>query len=360
MSQVAELLQQLSDLTSTGEAPYPKGLFPSQRYHPFLPYQREDDNLFFSATIAFTLQQYHYKMDDAERKIAESIIKGIRGQLPLFRNKDGKPTYNFWQTKPSRHFPNGMLMNRFEHFRISDDADDTALAHLLLGSSKEEAMELLALFEKHANTTRKSIKNTWDEFKDLKAIGTFFGEKMRIEFDAVVMCNALLFLLHHFDEDEQVIDDTLKYVEGVINKGFHKTAPFKSAPNYPSTELIIYHVARLLDSHPTCRLSELKEKLALNATEAIETASSPLSKLILQNALLMLGLTSPFDSAQGPLDASILLSDRKGYFFHAGMMSAFENSAAQSLSSLPLFHLRYSCKALNLALLIENQVQLRK
>ena len=354
-----DLLQQLSELQSVGNSPFPAGSFLAQRFHPFLPYKREDDNLFFSATIGFTLQQYHYKMDDAERKIAESIIRGVRGQLLLFRNKDGKPTYNFWQTKPSRHFPNGVFMNRFEHFRIPDDADDTALAHLLLGSSKEEAIELLALFEKHANTTRKSIKNTWDEFKELKAIGTFFGEKMRIEFDAVVMCNALLFLLQHFDEDHPVIDDSLKYVEGVINKDFHKTAPFQAAPNYPSTELILYHVARLLDAHPTCRLSELKEKLVDDTKEALGSASSPLSKLILQNALLMLSSRSHSERSEESPNISELMSDNNGYFFHAGMMSAFENPVAQSLATWPLFHLRYRCKALNLALLIENQVQVR-
>lgn len=359
MSQVAELLQQLSDLSSGGESPYPVGIFPSQRYHPFLPYHREDENLFFSATIAFTLRQLHYKMNDVERKIAESISNGVRNQLPVFQNKDGKPTYNFWQTRPSRHFPNGVFMRRFEHFRIPDDADDTALAHLLLGSGKEEATELLSLFDRHANTTRKSIKNTWPEFKELKAIGTFFGEKMRIEFDAVVMCNALLFLLQHFDEDEQIIDDSLKYVEGIISKDLHKTDPFKAAPNYPSTELIIYHVARLLDAHPTCRLSELKEKLIDDATEELRSAGSPLSKLILQNALLMIAPRSHSERSEESPNLEALLADEKGYFFHAGMMSAFENLMAQGLATLPLFHLRYRCKALNLALLIENQVHRR-
>lgn len=358
MSLVPELLQQLSGLRSTGEAPYPTGLFPSQRYHPFLPYEREDDNLFFSATIAFTLQQYHHKMTDDERKIAESIRNGVREQLPLFQNKDGKPTYNFWQTKPSRHFPNGTFMGRFEHFRIPDDADDTALAHVLLESGKEEATEMLALFEKHANTTRKSIQNTWAEFKELKAIGTFFGEKMRIEFDVVVMCNALLFLLQHFDEDEPIIDDSLKYIEGVIERDRHRTAPFQAAPNYSSIELIIYHVARLLDSHPTCRLSDFKVKLAADASESYEIAKSPLSKLVLENSMLMLGANHSVQSKESlsPVD---LLSDKKGYFFHAGMMSAFESSAAQALATWPLFHLRYRCKALNLALLIENQVLFR-
>ena len=287
MAGVSELLGRLSGLQSEGGLIYPAGLFPSQRYHPFLPHSREDDNLFFSATIALTLNSHLSVMTEDERLMAETIIENVRCAISLFRNKDGKPTYNFWQTKPSRHFPNGVLMRHLEHFRIPDDADDTALVHMFVDHSQEEVEKVLQLFERHANLGKKQIKNTWTEFQKLRAISTFFGEKMRIEFDAVVMCNTLLLLLNHFDENEQLISDSLKYLEGVINKGHHKTAPFQAAPNYPSTELIIYHATRLIHLQPNCSLNDLKDKLINDAEELIRSQIPPLSKLVLKNALLM-------------------------------------------------------------------------
>ncbi|MCH5683259.1 hypothetical protein LWM68_02585 [Niabella sp. W65] len=47
-----------------------------------------------------------------------------------YQNKDGRPVYNFWQTNPSRHFPNSRYFSRRKKYIIPDDLDDTAILYL--------------------------------------------------------------------------------------------------------------------------------------------------------------------------------------------------------------------------------------
>lgn len=366
-SAVLELLKQLATLPQRNSNVYPNGLFACQRYHPFLPYVREDDNIFFSLTIAYTLKQYLSDFNLYEREVAEPIISEVLFALPKFRNKDGKPTYNFWQTTPSRHFPNGYFMKHLEHFRIPDDADDSALGHLMVVHKKEERKELIRLLEAHANGSRKWIKNTWSEFKKLGAISTFFGKQMRIEFDVVVMCNTLLFLANEGELDSKLAKDSLKYVVGVLDQDKHVNDPFFAAPNYPATELIIYHIARLMSHVQIESLEPFRLQLFRQLDEMKTSDLAPLNLLVRNNAKLMLtsksktfeGVDTRFDDYDSLKESSIV-NDKKGFFFHAGMLSAFENPLAQKLSRNSFFHLRYRCPGLGLALLIENEMLKRR
>ena len=355
MSSVSELLISLRTLQSSGHSVYLDGLFASQRYHSYLPYLREDDNLFFSATIAYTLQSHLSLMSKNEQVLSIEIVNSVIGLFPHFRNKDGKPTYNFWQTDPSNHFPNGMFMKRFEHFRIPDDADDTALVFLLQDHISSDRKKLSELLRNHANLGKKTIKNTWPEFKGLNAISTFFGEKMRIEFDAVVMCNVLLILFRD-GEEGAIKEDSIQYISKALEADYHMTEPFYMSSNYPEPELIIYHVSRLLYSYPDCSLKKHKSKLIRQLEILINRSLPPLNELVARNALLLLGNSS--EPNHSLLDN--VRNDSKGYFFHAGMLSSFENSIAQKWSSTSLFHLRFRCLGLNLALLVEHELLKRK
>ena len=366
-SVVLGLLKQLAKLSERDSNIYPNGLFACQRYHPFLPYSREDDNIFFSLTVAYTLKHCLADLTQDEKEIATSLINGVVKPLPKFRNKDGKPTYNFWQTSPSRHFPNGYFMRHLEHFRIPDDADDSALAHLMVTHKEEERKELIRLLEVHSNGSRKWIRNTWPEFAKLGAISTFFGERMRIEFDVVVMCNTLLFLAEEDELESPLAKESLKYVVGVIERDKHLTDSFFAAPNYPTTELIIYHIARLMNHTTIESFERFRNKLFSQLDDLKTSDLAPLNLLVRDNAKMMLaskgntsnGVAGRIEEYDTSMQDSIV-NDNKGYFFHAGMLSAFENPLAQKLSQYSFFHLRYRCPALCLALLIENQVFRRR
>jgi len=349
---VEAILKELQALQSHGRSVYPHGIVSSQRYHPFLPYEREDDNLFFTASIVHILQELRSKLSTEELVLADEIISSGTNVYDLFKNKDGLDTYNFWQTKPSRHFPDGLLMHRFKHFQIPDDVDDTALVYLTENASKERVEKLREKLQLHANLAYKKAFNPLSKYRNRKIYSTFFGKKMYIEFDVCVLSNLMRAILPHFSEDLNEYDEnTVDFICEVIENDEHKTHPFYSAPNYPTTELILYHVSRLIPTLPN-KYKDRIEKKVVDDLKDIYLKDSGMNSVLIENALLKLGekITVSINEYE------IAVSDEEFFFFHAGMITAFENSLAQKLAKHSLFHLRYRCEALNRALLLENQV----
>ncbi len=351
-SSVKGLLLELQTLQSRGDSIYPKGVFPSQRYHPFLPYKREDDNLFFTASVVHILQGLDGHYSPSEKVLLDKMVADAKSSFQLFQNKDGLNTYNFWQTKPSRHFPNGLLMHRFKHFQIPDDVDDTALVYLTENASKERVDKLREKLKKHANLAYKRAFNPLENYRDLKCYSTFFGEKMYIEFDICVLSNLMRMILTHFKDDLNEFDhDTLTFITEAIVNDEYKTLPFYSAPNYPTTELILYHVSRLIPLLPSEYKTKIEAKIEADIQSLLKYASG-MNKVMLENAALKLNLKIESNEATS-VD---VLNEKSFFFFHAGMITAFENRVAQKLANNNFFHLRYTSKALNRALLIENMV----
>ncbi|MCF8277951.1 MAG: hypothetical protein K9J17_14555 [Flavobacteriales bacterium] len=348
----AQLLE-LERLQSTGNSIYSDGIFPSQRYHPFLPYKREDDNLFFTASIVHLLQGAESALSESERNITDRIITAAKANFQLFKNKDGLDTYNFWQTKPSRHFPNGVLMHRYRHFQIPDDVDDTALVFLTENADKSRVSQLREKLKQHANLAYKKAYNPLPKYRNLKCYSTFFGKEMYIEFDICVLSNLMRVILKHFSEPElnEYDRDTLQFILEVISNDEHSSLPFYSAPNYPTTELILYHVSRLIPMLPEQYRLRLEAKVKADILQRIATATG-MNRILLENAAMKLGMEIP--AAKTSIEDA--LNDHGFFFFHAGMITAFENAIAQKLADNPMFHLRYTSKALNRALLIENSV----
>ena len=349
---VEGLLMELQSLQSEGNAIYPKGIFPSQRYHSLLPYKREDDNLFFTVSVIHILQGLEAHLLDAENALVAQLSAAATGSYPLFKNKDGLDTYNFWQTTPSRHFPNGWLMHRFNHFKIPDDVDDTALVFLTENAPKARVSQLRAKLKKHANLAYKRAFNPLEKYRDLRCYSTFFGDKMYIEFDICVLSNLMRVILPHFSDDLDDYDhDTLTFITDAILSNEHITHPFYAAPNYPTTALILYHVSRLIPLLPVVYKTKIETKVKADIEQQL-TQASGINKLLLENAALKLNM----QLASYALASATVLNDVSFYFFHAGMITAFENTIAQTLASNAFFHLRYTSKALNRALLIENMV----
>ena len=352
ISSVEKQLITLKALQSQDDSIYPKGIFPSQRYHPFLPYKRDDDNLFFTVSVVHILQGLNEQFTETEKALVNQITTEAKASYHLFQNKDGLDTYNFWQTKPSRHFPNGMFMHRFKHFRIPDDADDTALVFLTENAPRERVAQLREKLKSHANLAYKRAFNPLEKYRDLKCYSTFFGEKMYIEFDICVLSNLMRVILTHFKAELNEYDHgTLQFITEAITNDEHIELPFYSAPNYPKTELILYHVSRLIPLLPAEYSIRIEEKIKADIHLQLKRVSG-MNRLLLENAAMKLNMEIEADEST----STDVLNDRSFFFFHAGMITAFENSIAQKLANNAFFHLRYISKALNRALLIENMV----
>jgi hypothetical protein len=353
---VSELIkvfcERVAALQSQGQPYFPAGLFPAYRTNPLVGYRRPDTTVFFSAIIAFTLQSVRPRLTDPQvQQLIDQVHQKVVANYPLFQNKDGLGTYNFWPTRPSRHFPNGYLFRHFEHFRIPDDVDDTALVYLTSNPGPQELQWLKEKLPQHANGTRQWIKNTYPEYRRLRAYSTWFGKNMYIEFDACVLSNLLYCVFEHDLPLNQHDHDSLTYIRSVIETDRYRTEPFRCAHQYPRTPLIIYHVARLIAAFNPSEVSSIRPKLIQDAQLLLSKTTHPLDRVLLATSLLRLGERPPRLAVE---DYSS--TDFRGFFFFiAGLLTAYEHPLLYRLAGTPLLHMRWECEAHNWALLAEYQ-----
>lgn len=349
------LIAQIASLQTTQPGLFSAGLFPAYRVQPqWMGYQRADDNVFLTACTLFTLQGIRDQVSAESQTLIDQITERARTAYLLFRNKDGLDTYNFWPTRPSRHFPNGRLLHRFDHFRIPDDIDDTALVMLTAPPPRETLLWLKDKLTQHANSTRLTIRNTFPEYRTLRAYSTWFGKNMPIDFDACALCN-LLYLIHLHELPRNQHDaDSLALLADLVRTGRYVRESFRCAPHYARTPLILYHLVRLLDAFCPPELVSVQDQLRSDARAELDRATHPMDRLLLSTTLLRLGEQPPKLELEG-----IEKSFGTFHFFVAGMLTAYENPLLNRLAAWPFWHMRWVCEAHCRALVAEYLVLAR-
>lgn len=342
-----ELLKKLSSLQTKNHPDYADGLFPSQRFHLHIPIEREDNNIFFTASIVFVLQSIRNRLTIEEQKLADQICEKAIPNYVSYKNKHGLDTYSFWRTDGSPHFPNGKILQYVNKVRIPDDADDTSLIFLTSPQEKETVLWLKHKLTLHANLYKKQITNTYPEYKNLKAYSTFFGINMFIEFDVCVLCNLLFWIFKNKLELNQNDIDSIQFVKSVIQKKQYLKNPFYVSHSYPSSVIILYHISRLIEKFEISGLSDLKPEIISSLKMLMETEKSEMNRCLLSTSLKRLGV-------QIQTSLNFEFTEKKWSFFHAGLLTAFENKLTYSLAWNSFFHLKYKCEAHRIALLIEN------
>jgi hypothetical protein len=342
-------ISRIEELQSQGDRYFPSGIFPAFRVNKLIGYKRPDTTIFFSAISAFTLQSLRGKQPEDIQHRIDAICKRVIFNYPDFQNKDGLKTYNFWKTKPSRHFPNGYIFRRYEHFRIPDDIDDTAFVYLTTNPTHEELIWLKEKLASHANGSKQWIRNTYPEYRSLPAYSTWFGKNMYIEFDVSVLCNMLYCIFKYELPINKHDEASLQYIRSVIETGRYLTVPFRCAHQYPRTALIIYHVSRFMAAFDPELLSDVKEKLIQDTIGLLEKTESKMDRVILSISLMRFGVKS----IRIPVE-SFTKDDFKGfYFFIAGLLTAYENPLLYRLSNSPFVHMHWICEAHCWVLLFE-------
>jgi hypothetical protein len=348
-STLAHFITRIESLQCLDNCTFPNGFFPSFRVNPLIAYRRPDVNMFFPAITAFTLRSLKKYADNESGLRIDRIYSRVVKNLPEFQNKDGLATYNFWKTKPSKHFPSGHIFRHFDHFRIPDDVDDTALAYLITERTTQEVAWLKGKLSTHANGSSQWINNTYPEYRALPAYSTWFGKNMYVEFDVSVLCNILYCILHYKLPLDQHDIASLEYIRSVVITNRYMDEPFRCAHQYPRTPLIIYHISRLIAAFAPDALSDLVPKLIDDTRRMLATAKQPMDRVILSTSLMRLG--------QRPARISVQefgVKEFQGfYFFIAGLLTAYENPMLYWMSHSRLFHMYWICEAHNWALLAE-------
>ncbi|WP_229375725.1 hypothetical protein [Fibrella aquatilis] len=338
-------MQQITDDQLVDSHLFPEGLLAAYRHNPYWGYERPDPNLFFTTVSVFTLQGLLPRLAPAEQTLVRQIIDRALPSYDAFKNKDGLLTYNFYATRPSRHFPYGLLMHRFRHFQLPDDIDDTAMVYLTRYGSPAQPSpdDLLFLHEKlahHANGTRLWVRNTFPEYRSLQAYSTWFGKNMPVEFDACALANMLCCVYtYNLPLDVHALD-SLTLLADLIRTDRYRTDSFRAAHNYARPSLIAYHVARLMAHHDPEILRPIRAKFVADMRQELALTMQPMEQILWATSLLRLGEKIPAVPLEG-IEATF----PDFSFFIAGMLSAYEQPGLYRWAHRPFWHIRWRCPA---------------
>ena len=336
------LIKRIAALQTKGDIYFTAGLFEAQRTNTLIGYKRNDETIFFTAIITFTLQRLRHLLSTESQKIVDNITAKAIQNYPDFENKDGLKTYNFWKTKPSQHFPNGYVFGRFSHFKIPDDVDDTAMVYLTRPHAATDILWLKDKLTQHANLSKLQIKNTFKEYKSLRAYSTWFGKNMYIEFDVAVLCNLMYWIFENKLPINQHDSDSLTYIRSTIETNQYLSKPFAVAHQYPRTVLIIYHVARLMGAFQIEALEPIRAKLIADIRHLLTQPQHRLDRIVLQTSLMRLGI---YDFDFEPIEDITNADFEDFYFFIAGLLTAYQNPILYRMARWPLFHIKWQCEA---------------
>jgi hypothetical protein len=345
------LLLQIYSLQSQGDAFFADGLFASERFRGDHGNFKYDNNIFFTALITYTLQSFREDFAAEGQQIIDSICSRAKSNYPRYRNRNNDITYNFWQTNPDNSFPNSKFWSKREKARLPDDFDDTSILFLTKeknDSLDNELKELMAQYS-HQSTKKKS---TFKRYKDFKAYNTWFGIKMKQDFDICVMSNTLLFVFQRGLNLNEFDNETIHLIEQMVISNDYLKYPYIISPHYRNNAIILYHLSRLIANTDNEILNSLREKVIRDLYETLDHASSRMEKVILLTSLYRLD-----EKPNVKVDIQNISEEFKDfYFFVANPFSGSNLLFKRILVTSEFLCFRYRCEAYYWTLLLEFKI----
>lgn len=341
------LMQEIAKLQVQEPAFYFKGQFKSQRFQSGK--WLEDNNIFFSASVAYTLQNYQAYFDTNRQIEINNMINNVASNYPAFCAKENLFTCNFWVPKMGYQFPGSPKMSSKKKYMLADDMDDTALL-LMTGNFSSQQKQDAANFMTNFTTTQITHKTNGVPRKIRSEIfySTWFGKKMPLEFDLAVECNVLLFKQKEGIGYNKVDSSTFDVIEHlIVNRFILKRAHLYSA-NYEDRFILYYHIARFLQSNPAMMSHDLKKLVITHLLQLHDESNiNSWERLLISNALLMLGQKCEviLERPQGEL-----------WFFVANLASTLPKIGQRFLRPIKKLKLPYRCEAFELALVLEHAI----
>lgn len=353
-----EIIKKIEEIQLLANPKYWKpGIFPNYRFNKFWFYRRNDNSIFYTASIVYILQEIMPKLSGKNQQIAKNIINKAIANYPDYQNKDGLEIYNFYPTKPSKHFAYGLIFRYFKHFQLPDDSDDTALIYLTNIPQKKEGLWLQKKLSFHANAPHKTRAGISEANRNLPAFSTWFGKSMPIEFDTVVHSNILYTLLNYNVELNENSLASWEYIKKSIISNDYQFNPFIVSHNYANSIVIAYHVTKLISKFS---LPE-DEIVRKNIQDFLLVQNSNKNLNLIEKAMVITSLSKlKVNFEPQEFGYEVFNVAKKYSFFLAGMLSAFHYKTLQKLAAFRFFHIRWQCEAHSLTLLLEAIINLKK
>lgn len=360
---VHHLLLRIQQLQSNGEGYFANGLFPSWREYALnKDTYKADDNIFYTGLIVFTLKQCYPYLNKADKTICDSIFQKAEPVFKMFKNKNGRNTYNFWRTDKPFAVPNGGLLKLVDGKNsLPDDADDTVISLLALEADSAAADTIHQLLQASANTKKATIKNTFAEYKDMPAYSTWFGKNWPIDFDVCVLSNILYFVQKHNLAWQKEDSASFQLMQSVLFKNQYNTHAAYVSPHYNRTEVILYHYARLLPVlTPSTQVDSMKNKVKKSLKEKYAQSTSFMDKVMLNTSSMRLNEPAAYLVFPPESDWYNEIENADFVLFIADFMSMLPNGYRQFLGATNLAHFEYHCPAYNLTMVLECLIEQRK
>ena len=309
-------------------------------------YKREDDNIFFTGLIVWTLRQQRSKLSPENQITIDTICKRAIVNYPNYQNKKGDCTYNFWEPKPNRHFPNDRFLSNRKNHALPDDLDDTSVLYLSNPQSDSLNKRLHQKMANYSNGQFETIQNTFRKYKHSKAYNTWFAKKMNVDFDICVQANALRWVLENKLELNQYDSVTIQLIKQMVLADEIVKFPHYVSPHYQKTSIILYHLARLIAIRPEL-FQNIRQKVLAETKRQLFICQHSMEILLLKNSLARLGEKVDFGSDLNEKDFSGF------YFFVANMTSVAPNPFKRWFALSKWTNMYYQSKGYYWALLFE-------
>ena len=326
-AQIHPLLQQISDLQCYNDPFYRDGMFPSQRV-AHNGKVREDNTIFFTALTVFTLKSLYTKFSAEEKLLCDSIVKSASRNLRYYQNRNGLPTYNFWQVYPfEQPFPNRTLWSKMPKFRLADDLDDTSIIYLIM--AKPDSIHQVVKRMMEIQIDDEAVYGTLKQYRYKSVYPTWFADKMKQDLDICVISNVLLFVFKKKLPLTPADQHSIDFIKEIISTKEYLKQPKEVSPHYQNSAVILYHVTRLVSEAHHPDLDKIKQMLIADINNLLKGDLHPMEKMILQSSLLKL-------NPNQKLDTYVQSADERGQNFYwfcantlAGRRPFFRNSASK-------------------------------
>jgi len=346
---VHSLLLKIEDQQLNRDPFFMPGIFPSYVSNKKVYKElRKDNNVFYTAAIAYILRTLRPELNEADQILVDSIIARSERSVSPFKSRKGRETYNFWRTDSAYRLPYlwGMRINKKN--MLDDDPDCTSMCLLSLNASLPNAQKAHAVMQDYANDRYNPTNTTFSRYKSYEAYSTWLGDKLPVVFDICVLSNVLTFVQSYNLEWTKADSASLDLILGTLNYKDHIVNPQIVAPYYGSTSVILYHLARLMSIKPLPALEKVKDGLVKDALQQLGKTNNEFEKMILSSALMKW-------NCEAPLTAITLSEIEKNDlpFFIGNIPSIFSFTFKKPLSKKEIGFYYHYCPAYNNVLLLE-------
>ncbi|MGY5353044.1 hypothetical protein ACXGQW_10895 [Wenyingzhuangia sp. IMCC45533] len=307
----------------------------------------KDDNIFFTALIAYTLKSIKETFSDEDQNIIEKIIQNCQYAFAFYKNKHGDITYNFYPTQPLNQYSGIKFLNKFTALHIPDDLDTTSLVYLSQNRDSKQIVHQLKKKYDSLSNDGKPLKSIPKSYQKTKAYRTWFATKMNHDMDICVVCNVLCLMFQNQIPFTETDIDSINLISELIATNKFIRQAYLFAPHYKTKSIIIYHIVRLLHVTQIPQIVKHKQQLINQCKSLLKTKINPLEKVILITSLYKLGSKLEFT-------IKINSSDFKNfYWFKANPFSISAPWIKTLLSQKKFLHLEYSCAVYYYTLILE-------